>query len=366
MAEEKTPPRSVLYDVLRSNRDALIQRWMHATSREGTADALTPAELLDRIPFFIDELILALHPEALPLPALGETAIEHGAQRLGLGFNVGEVVREYGVLHRSILAIVAESGTSISPGEQQIIAKWLNGGIASAVSQYVSERDAELHRSASEHLGFIAHEIRNPLSSARMAFDILRRGELTKGGRAVDLLHRNLRRIVEVVDNALSHASLKMGVTPRIEVVPLRTFIDEIAFDASADTEEKQVTLQVNIPESLEIEADVRLLRSAISNLLQNAIKFSHPGATITVRALQTPGEVRIEVEDGCGGLPPGRAQDLFMPLVQRGADQSGFGLGLAIAQQAAEAHNGTIRVRDLPGQGCVFTINLPAREIAR
>jgi signal transduction histidine kinase len=337
---------------------------MHATRRETTADPLSATELVDRIPFFIDELIMALHPGALPLPALGETAVEHGAQRLGLGFNVGEVVREYGVLHRSILDIVAESGGEISPREHHIIAKWLNAGIASAVSQYVSERDAELHRSASEHLGFIAHEIRNPLSSARMAFDILRRGELAKGGRAVELLHRNLRRIVEVVDNALSHASLKMGVTPRIEVVSLRSFTEEIAFDASADTEEKQLKVQVNIPESLEIEADVRLLRSALSNLFHNAIKFSHPGATIAVRALKTPGEVRIEVEDGCGGLPPGRAQDLFMPLVQRGTDQSGFGLGLAIALQAAEAHNGTIRVRDLPGQGCVFTIDLPAREI--
>jgi signal transduction histidine kinase len=365
MSEQQAPPsRSVLHEVLKANRDALVQRWMQATSRETTADPLSPTELLDRIPFFIDELIMALHPEALPLPALGDTANEHGAQRLGLGFNVGEVVREYGVLHRSILEIVAESGTSISPSEHQIIAKWLNGGIANAVSQYVSERDAELHRSASEHLGFIAHEIRNPLSSARMAFDILRRGELAKGGRAVDLLYRNLRRIVDVVDNALSHASLKMGVTPRIDVVPLRTFVQEIAFDASADTDEKQLKVEVDIPESLAIEADVRLLRSAISNLFHNAIKFSHADATIVVRALRTPGEVRIEVEDSCGGLPPGRAQDLFMPLVQRGSDQSGFGLGLAIALQAAEAHNGTIRVRDLPGHGCVFTIDLPARDI--
>ncbi|MBC8132103.1 MAG: HAMP domain-containing histidine kinase [Deltaproteobacteria bacterium] len=362
MSANNVSSGSALFDLLRSRRQGLIDRWMHANRMETTADSISTTDLLDRIPFFIDELIVALHPEALPLPALGETAIEHGAQRLKLGFDVGEVVREYGVLHRSIMEIAGEADVAISRAEHQIIAKWLNAGIASAVSQYVSERDAEVHRNASEHLGFIAHEIRNPLSSARMAFEILRRTDLVKGGRAVELLNRNLRRIVDVIDNALSHASMKMGVVPRIEIVALRKLAEEIEFDAGAETEEKGIKVIVEVSDGLNIEADVRLLRSALSNLFHNAVKFSHPGSRIVIRAYERPGEVKIEVEDSCGGLPPGRAQDLFMPLVQRGADQSGFGLGLSIALQAAEAHNGTIRVRDLPGQGCVFVIDLPAR----
>jgi signal transduction histidine kinase len=363
MAAGDSPLPPSLYDVLKSRRQELIDRWVQVTRLESTADPLSTAELLDRIPVFIDELIVALHPEALPLPSLGETAVEHGTQRLNLGFNVGEVVREYGILHRAIFQTVAEAGGAITPGEHLIMARWLNAGIASAVSQYVSERDAEVHRHASEHLGFIAHEIRNPLASARMAFELLRRGELAKGGRAAELLNRNLRRIVDVVDNALSHASLKMGVTPRMEELPLRAFVQEIVFDASADTDEKRIRVDVDIPADLSIEADVRLLRSALSNLFHNAVKFSHPDSTIAVRAHSLPGEVKIDVEDHCGGLPPGRAQDLFMPLVQRGADQSGFGLGLAIAMQAAEAHTGTIRVRDLPGEGCIFTVDLPTRR---
>jgi signal transduction histidine kinase len=361
MVAGDSAPRPCLYEVLKARRQELIDRWVQITRLESTADPISTTELLDRIPVFIDELIVAVHPDALPLPSLGETAVEHGIQRLRLGFNVAEVVREYGLLHRAILHTVEESGGTITPGEHLIIARWLNGGIASAVSQYVSERDAEVHRHASEHLGFIAHEIRNPLSSARMAFELLRRGALAKDGRAVQLLDRNLRRIVDMVDNALSHASLKMGVTPRIEMVPLRALVQEIVFDASADTDEKRMTIAVDVPADLTIAADVRLLRSALSNLFHNAVKFSPPDSTIAVRAQSLSGEVKIEVEDRCGGLPPGRAQDLFMPLVQRGADQSGFGLGLAIARQAAEAHNGTILVRDLPGHGCIFTIDLPA-----
>ncbi len=80
----------------------------------------------------------------------------------------------------------------------------------------------------------------------------------------------------------------------------------------------------------------------------------------MTARAVED-GRICIEVADACGGLPPGRADELFTPMIQRGEDRSGFGLGLAIALQAAEAHHGTIRVRDLPGHGCVFVLDLPA-----
>jgi len=362
MSPNETTIPTTLSEFLRVNRDELISRWMQSTRRENTAEPVSSVELLDQIPLFIDQLVVALHPQALPLPVSAEMAGEHGAQRLGLGFNVREVVREYGFLHRSLIELVGESGIEVSPAEHQIIAQWLNTGIANAVSQYVTERDAELHRNASEHLAFIAHEIRNPLSSVRMAFDLLRRGPLAVGGRAVDLMHRNLRRMVDLIDDVLGHASLKMGVTPKIESFNLHGFIEEIAFEASADTEERKLEISIEIPDDLAIEGDARLLRSAISNLFRNAIKFSHPGGAIVVRASQGPGEIKIEVEDCCGGLPPGKAQDLFMPLVQRGSDQSGFGLGLAIALQAAEAHNGTIRVRDLPGRGCIFVIDLPAR----
>jgi len=69
---------------------------------------------------------------------------------------------------------------------------------------------------------------------------------------------------------------------------------------------------------------------------------------------------VMIEVEDECGGLPRGNAEDLFRPFEQRSQDRSGVGLGLAIARESVETNGGLIRARNLPGKGCVFTIDLP------
>ncbi|HEX4403858.1 MAG TPA: HAMP domain-containing sensor histidine kinase [Polyangia bacterium] len=357
------PEGGGLAALLKLERAELIARWSAGTRRENTVDPLPQAELLDHIPRFVDELIAALYPEVVPLPALGENAVEHGAQRLSLGFNVAEVVREYGTLHRCIIEIADKAHQPITTHEQLVIARWLNAGIANALSQYVNDRDAELHRQSAEHLGFIAHEIRNPLSSVTMAFRLLLKGPLAQGGRAAELMERNLRRVVDVIDNALHHASLNMGVAPKVENVRLRGFLEELERDCGAEAQEKGIEIVVTVAQDLKVEADSRLLHSALSNLLQNALKFSRPKTEIHVRAQREEGQVLIEVEDTCGGLPAGRAEDLFRPLVQRGKDQTGFGLGLSIARQAAQAHNGTLRVRDLPGKGCVFTLELPATD---
>jgi signal transduction histidine kinase len=350
-----------LFALLKARRQDLIDRWSRRI-KGILAEALPRAELIDHVPEFVDDLTRAVYPDAVPLPGGSPHAIEHGAQRLRLGFDAGEVVREYGILHLCILELAAEAALTLRLAEQEVVARWLNAGIADAISQYVSQRDVELQRQASEHLGFIAHEVRSPLSAAQLAFARLRGRELSQGGRAVELLERNLKRTGEVIDNALTHAWLKMGVPVRPEPVPLARFIEDIRLDVEGEAEAKGIRVTVAVERALQIEVDPRLLRSAVANLLVNAVKFSKPGGSVTIAARPSVGRVLIDVADSCGGLPPGKADELFKPLVQRSEDRSGFGLGLAIALQAAQAHNGTIKVRDVPAQGCVFTIDLPGR----
>jgi signal transduction histidine kinase len=350
-----------LFELLKEKREQLIACWGSRIKTMVASASLPRAELLDHMPAFVDEIIQALYPGAVPLPPNSARAEQHGEQRLGLGFDVAEVVREYGMLHECILEMAAEAGLDIHRRDQLMVVKWLNVGISDAVSQYIKERDLELQRQSSEHLGFIAHELRNPLGSARLAFEHLRRKEL-KESRTVDMLDRGLRRTSEMIDSVLSQASLKMGVVPRLAPVALRPFLQEIEADATAEAEDKGIQMEVSAAEDMVIEADPRLLRSAVSNLLHNALKFSHERSTVVVSAGHADGRVTIEVADACGGLPPGKVEELFTPLVQRGENRTGFGLGLGIALQAAEAHNGTIKVRDMPGKGCAFILDLPSR----
>jgi signal transduction histidine kinase len=111
------------------------------------------------------------------------------------------------------------------------------------------------------------------------------------------------------------------------------------------------------------VEADRQILAAAVANLLQNAFKFTKKGTTVRLRASATDSRVFIEVEDECGGLPVKDAQVLLRPFVQKGRNRSGLGLGLSICTKAVKAIGGELRIRDLPGEGCVFTIDLPEQS---
>jgi hypothetical protein len=114
------------------------------------------------------------------------------------------------------------------------------------------------------------------------------------------------------------------------------------------------------IEADLAVEGDRQILAAAVANVLQNAIKFTRPRGRVSLNAHAVDGRVLIDVEDECGGLPEGRAEEIFRPFSQLGEEATGLGLGLPISRRSVEANGGTLHVRNLPGAGCVFTIDLP------
>jgi hypothetical protein len=102
------------------------------------------------------------------------------------------------------------------------------------------------------------------------------------------------------------------------------------------------------------------MLSAAIANLLQNAFKFTRAAGHVSLAAHAESDRIFIDVQDECGGLPPGKTEELFLPFKQRSSDRSGVGLGLSISRRCVEANGGKLRARDLPGTGCIFTIDLP------
>jgi signal transduction histidine kinase len=95
-------------------------------------------------------------------------------------------------------------------------------------------------------------------------------------------------------------------------------------------------------------------------NLLHNAFKNTPSGGRVVLRARAEQGRLLIETQDECGGIPPSKG-DLFQVFGdRRGRDRSGLGLGLSIARKAVRAHGGEISIRNMPGKGCVFIIDVP------
>ena len=150
------------------------------------------------------------------------------------------------------------------------------------------------------------------------------------------------------------------------EQFPVSEFIDELAQAATLEANARGVKLTVMpVEDGVAIEADRQVLAAVVTNLLQNAFKFTRPRTTVTLRVGASAERVFIEIEDECGGLPAGNVQELFRPFEQRSADRTGLGLGLAFSRWGAEANNGRICTRNLPGKGCIFTVDLPRLHVS-
>jgi signal transduction histidine kinase len=364
----KKPVRQ-LAEVIEARREEITQRWADQLFATGVPESLAREAVIDSMREFLTELAEALrreqgfHQHSQPVEA-SAIAKGHGKQRFGMGYDIGAVIREYGTLRDIIFQYIEESGLSPSVQEFRVLSRYLIGGIADAATQYALERDEALKKQTATHLGFLAHELRNPLSSIRLSLATMQqRGELPQV-RAMERVHHGLERLSELIDNSL--VEIRLAALPGVqrEEVAIDELLHSLVEESAAEVEAKGLKMSVEVEPGLRLSADPRLLHSALSNLVRNAVKFTHEGGTISLRAKKDATRMVLEVEDECGGLPEGTVQKLFNPFVQVGKDRSGFGLGLAIAKQAVEAHEGELRVHDLPGKGCVFVMDLPKAPV--
>ncbi len=355
-----------LHELLQARQTETMDRWMAMVRGTLAPELMGHVELANHFPRFLKEIIAALRASAglvphAELPEDSESAAEHGEQRLRLGFSLDAVVREYGALRDAMVETAKAHGVAITVGEYQVLFDATVTGIARAVSEYSRQRDAELQRAANEHLAFIAHELRNPLSSAMLALKVLRKNNaIPTEGRAVVALTQGMTQMSVVLDHSLSLARIGSGIELRREWTKLDELLKSTEIESSTDADDKSVTVNVEVVDAM-VFVDTRLLKSAVGNLVRNAVKFSHEGGKVDVRGKFERGHVTIEVEDTCGGLPPGKVEEAFAPFVRLESNEKGFGLGLAIAKQAVDAHAGTIRIQNVPGKGCIFVLELPS-----
>jgi signal transduction histidine kinase len=293
---------------------------------------------------------------------MSESAILHGGELKQAGFTVAQVVHDYGDVCQAVTELAIELELPISADEFKTLNRCLDEAIAQAVTEFARQRELSLSDRGTERLGFFAHELRNLLSNAMLAFEVLKTGTVGVGGSTGMVLGRNLVALRDLIDRSLAAVRLEAGLQRR-ERVPLAQLMEEVEVAATIEAKVRGLQLTVT-PVDAEgaINVDRQLIAAALANLLQNAFKFSRSKGHVVLRTdtATAPGRVLIDVEDECGGLPEGNAEELFRPFEQRSRDRTGMGLGLAIARESVETNGGLIRARNLPGKGCVFTIDLP------
>ena len=373
-----------MHNFLINNREELASRCKAKVAQRPRRGA-TEQQLANGIPLFLEQLIRTLAAEdadqaaesirisgpsggdLLALSEMGVTATAHGKELLKLGYTVDQVVHDYGDLCQAITDLAFERDAPFAVAEFRTLNRCLDNAIADAVTEFSFQRDTQIARQqsldATERFGFLVHELRNSLGTATLAIHALELGNMTVGGATGAVLKRSLAAMGTLISRAL--AEVRSGAPEQRLTFSVASFIEEAETSAQLVASAAGCILEVPpVDPLLAIRGNRELLLAALANLLQNAFKFTHPHTDIALKVREQGEHVLIEVEDHCGGLPPGVAARMFAPFNQHSQDKSGLGLGLSIARQSVGADFGTLTVRDVPGTGCVFTIRLPRHSL--
>ena len=353
----------MLHEFITLNREEIIRRCCTKVAAR-TFPEPTSAEISHGVPVFLDQLTRALRGGGAANAEMASTALQHGRELLLQGFTVSQVVHDYGDVCQAITELAVETSAPINTDEFRMLNRCLDDAIAGAVTEFgrgqnQSTLDDETAR-GNERAGFLAHEMRNLLNTAIIAFEVIKTGNVGVGGSMGTVLHRNLRRAGELIGRSLEEVRFSQAVQ-HPERFFVGQFIDELTPAVRLEGGNRGIRLSVlPIDTDLEVEADRQILAAVVANLLQNAFKFTRPETEVVVQVRASAERVLIEVHDECGGLPGGTTDGLFRAGEQRGADRTGLGLGLAYSRWAVEANHGRIYARSVPDKGCVFTIDMP------
>jgi signal transduction histidine kinase len=347
-----------------ANREEIITRCKAKVATRSLPIARAETDGDHGVPLFLDQLTNALRLGTRSNPEIGASAIHHGHDLLLKGFTVSQVVHDYGDVCQSITELAMEMNAPISAADFCTLNRCLDDAIAGAVTEYGLERDQSAVDLAaarnSERLGFFAHELRNLVNTALVAFEVLRTGNVGVTGATGSVLHRSLIGLRALIGRSLAEVRLTQGV-PSHEPIAISAFIDELGAAALLEANARGIQFKVvPIEEGIIIDGDRQVLAAVVGNLLQNAFKFTRPHSAVTLRVGASAERVLIEVEDECGGLPGANPDELFRPFEQRSVDRTGLGLGLAFSRWGVEANHGRIYARNLPDHGCIFTVDLP------
>lgn len=371
----------MLHEFLTTNRVELIDRCRLKVAQRPSPKA-TDAELEHGVPLFLDQLIKTLRVEQIPAlkpnrkppgksgespgtTDIGISAALHGRELLEQGFTIDQVVHDYGDLCQAVTELAFQDGVAIEVEEFRTLNRCLDNAIADAVTEFSYQNDSLAAdkgvQAWNEQLGFLAHEMRNLIHTATLAVDALKGGNVGLTGATGAVLDRSLLGMRSLIDRSLADVRVTAGMSAQNELISLADFIADVKTSASLDARARECKFVVSdVAKDLAVDVDREMLFSAVVNLLQNAFKFTKHGTEVALNIVAVADRILIDVADHCGGLPPGTSGKMFLPFTQNGADKSGLGLGLSMCRRGVEANNGVLRVRDVPGSGCVFTIDLP------
>ncbi len=311
------------------------------------------------------------------VPAGIVLADEHGRQVLrnhvsAAGGHVDLLVEE-AVERQLALAVAGHAGEQrlvlFGPPQRVLLIRGIplaNGG-ALAVIDDLSDR-ARLDAIRTDFVSNISHELKTPVGALAILAEALADNDDVDVNRRLALkMVEEAHRASGTIDDLLELSRIELGGPGEREEVSLSAAIGEAAARHRLIADTVGVSLEVTsiVPET--VEGDRLQLVSALSNLIDNAVKYSNQGGVVTVSSRSVPGFAEIEVSDTGIGIPTRDLDRVFERFYRvdraRSRTTGGTGLGLAIVRHVATNHGGDVTVRSREGEGSVFTLRIPTQE---
>lgn len=228
----------------------------------------------------------------------------------------------------------------------------------------MADRIQTLVESQKRMFADISHELRSPLTRISVAVGLAEQGDR----EALQRIPREIERLNELIEQILLLGRLEAQQVPVANSeISLSQLLNEIAEDAGYESANRNVKVTISALPGLNIRGDEQLLRSAIENVVRNAVRYSPSGTDVEIQAEPMQGQVAIRVSDRGPGVPAESLDKLFHPFYRvaqaRERNSGGAGLGLAIAQRAVQTHGGSIRVANRDGGGLLVEIHLPSTQ---
>jgi signal transduction histidine kinase len=344
------------------NKDWILEEFVRRV-RDGLPSAAaspTPV-IINTLPAFTTRLALALSPgHDLDFASeYSNIALSHGNERATLtDFSLAEVIREYQML-REIYVAVLRREASLTDEEWDVVHRSIDEAIAEGASAYVTvhQRFRELFTAA------LSHDFRGPLANAINYLDLIRRNaEPGQHGhyavRALYYLRRVDRMIQDLLDITRANAGARL--TLRIESGEARALASEAIGDLTLRAGDRFV---LEAPEPVHGHWDVDRLKQALSNLLENAVKYGAEDMPITCRVSSAVGRLFLSVHNHGEPIDPALLPYLFEPFRRapnaESSGKHGWGLGLMLVQAITSAHGGSVSVESTAADGTVFTIDV-------
>jgi PAS domain S-box-containing protein len=235
------------------------------------------------------------------------------------------------------------------------------------VLQDISEarRQAEIKK---DFVANVSHELRTPVASIRAIVGALQSGALDDpaiAARFVSSLDAETQRLSLLLNDLLNLSELESGkVRRRCAVVDLYEVVNEVVESLSDKIRQNCIFVSVDVPVGLTIKADRVQIFQVLQNLIDNAVKYTESGGSVTITAMEMGAEVRFSVQDTGVGIPPTDLDRIFERFYRvdkaRSRQLGGTGLGLSIVKDIVESYNGRVIVQSELGKGSTFTVVLP------